>query len=329
MTRTGRPSTSMRMSPRRAMLPCRPSRASLAARSRNSCGAKHDHAVRLDRGRVGDDAAVDPGVAPLVEGEVAHLLDGRRCHLVHGGVEEFVARVHAHHRLLVLIVDVLVDRPQPAAGLDRAVAKQVVGLGKDLRLLRQVRPLAGEERGVLGQDAELGGQPDDLVDELTARRARDRLRFERDNPGRSALFADLVDQQADLAACPEARDEPVAGRRPVDRKAELEHPGRPPVVAPEGEFERIFPAVLAEQHDLVSFEYVGDSARDQLPRARGSPGSPDEIFGSARTGPSSRLKTAATFTSTSSGAARTSWSRGSHKRSFREEACSRRRPPRT
>ena len=54
---------------------------------------------------------------------------------------------------------------------------------------------------------------------------------------------------------------------PVDRKAELEHPGRPPIVAPEGEFERIFPFVLAEQHDLVPFEYVGDSARDQLARA--------------------------------------------------------------
>ena len=137
----------------------------------------------------------------------------------------------------------------------------------DVVLLRQVGPLPGEERGVLRQDAELGGQPDDLVDQLPVRRARGRLRFERDDAGRAPLLPDLVDQQADFAARPEAGDEPVAGRGGVDREAELEHPGRPPVIPLEGEFERVFPLVLAEHDDLVPLEHVGDSPRDQLPRS--------------------------------------------------------------
>ena len=204
------------------MLPWRPSRTSLAARSRNSWEPNVMTRSAAIVGRVRDEPAVDPAVAPLVEGQVADLLDGRGRHLVHRRVVELVAGVHARHRLLVLVVQVLIDRREPAPGLDGAVAEQVLGLGEDLVLLREVGPLACQERGVFGEDAELGREPHDLVDELAVRRRAGPLGLAGDDARRAALFADRVDQQADLAAGPEPGDEAVSRGRLVERQAEPE-----------------------------------------------------------------------------------------------------------
>src|SRR4051812_33576438 len=46
-------------------------------------GAERDDSLAAIAGRVRDEPAVDPAVAPLVEGEVADLLDGRGRDLVH------------------------------------------------------------------------------------------------------------------------------------------------------------------------------------------------------------------------------------------------------
>ena len=97
-----------------------------------------------------------------------------------------------------------------------------------------------------------------------------RLASTRDDARRASLFADRVDQKADLAAGPEPGDEAVARGRLVERQAELEHARRPPIVAPEGELERLLADVLAEQDDLVALEEVGDPAPGSAPGCAGA-----------------------------------------------------------
>ena len=93
------------------------------------------------------------------------------------------------------------------------------------------------------------------------------LASQRNDAGGTALLANLVDQQADLAARPEPGDKTVARGRLVERQVELEYARRTAIVAPKRELERLIAGILAEHDDLVTLENVGKSSRDQLPGA--------------------------------------------------------------
>ncbi len=71
---------------------------------------ERDHFLGRDQGLAGDQTAVDPSVAPLVESQVAHLLNRGSRNLVHRRVQILVSWVHARKDLLVLVVQVLIRR---------------------------------------------------------------------------------------------------------------------------------------------------------------------------------------------------------------------------
>ena len=93
------------------------------------------------------------------------------------------------------------------------------------------------------------------------------LRLERDDSRRSSLFTNGVHEQADLAAGPEPGNEAVAGGRILDWQAEFKHARGSSKVAAEREVERLVAGILAQEHDLVALEQIGQPAGDELPRA--------------------------------------------------------------
>src|SRR4051794_27565698 len=104
-------------------------------------------------------------------------------------------------------------------------------------LVEQVGPLAGEECGVFRQDAILGREADDLLDELPVGGDGVPPRRERGDRTVGTPGPDGVHQEADLPAGPEPGDEAVARRRPIEREPEPQTAVCPTVVAAQGEVE--------------------------------------------------------------------------------------------
>ena len=130
---------------------------------------------------------------------------------------------------------------------------------RTLPWIGQIRPLSGEERGVLRQNAELRGQADDLVDQFLDLRVLHRRR--RIGP----RLPDGVDQLGDLAAGPQARHEPVLLAGLCEVEAGLEGPSLAEVVPRHFEDDRLVADVLAQQDEPVAFEQIGQLLGQDVP----------------------------------------------------------------
>jgi hypothetical protein len=149
-----------------------------------------------------------------------------------------------------------------------AAVELVLARHREVVPVAEVVALRREERRVLTEHAELRRQPHDLVAELAHFGfANGSTAREPSAPRIRTLLAQLVDEERDLPARPQARHERVARRRRSHRQHELVLLPARQRVAGEHEAKVVVAAVLPEHDELVAGEQVGQPRGQHLARA--------------------------------------------------------------
>ncbi|MEX0715656.1 MAG: hypothetical protein WD066_03680 [Planctomycetaceae bacterium] len=229
-------------------------------------GAELDHAVRLRAPASVGEAAVDPLVAAAEVAPAVDLLHVRHFHAVEVAIVGEVAGVE--HGLLNPngVVHLLADGFAAAADGDRLLGEVLSRLGEHFVALREVGSFPGEERRVLGEDAEVLRQSQNLFRQLFEPRVGLRPGDGGGGVGRAEL-ADGVVQHADLPAGPQPADERVAFPRVFKREVEPELARLAEIRSRQSERQRRA-AVIPTQHDeLVAQEEVGQVGREHFVNA--------------------------------------------------------------